>query len=50
MSVIITLGKRQFGPEFEYAGKSISPIYPHSSRLRFGTSPALNMLGHTLVE
>ena len=50
MSVIITLAECQFGPEFECAGKSISPISPHSSRLCFGTDSALNMVAHTLVE
>jgi hypothetical protein len=50
MSVIITLGERHFGPEFECAGKSISPISPHSSRLRFGTDSALNKMGRAMVK
>ena len=50
MSVIITLGERQFGPEFESVGKSFSPICPQSSRLRFGTGLALNKMGHAMVK
>jgi hypothetical protein len=52
MSVIITLGKRQFVAEFECPANNISPISPHSNRFRFGTGLArhMNKMAYTMVK